>query len=65
MKTNNKPNPKTSKINFTAIESFIAILLLAALAFKGVQSLVDASEAVKTALGVLVIVLLVKSATKH
>lgn len=66
MKDIKKSKPeKKSNINLTAIESFIAIVILAALAFKGVQSLVDASEAIKTGLAVLVVLLLVKTAIKR
>ncbi len=49
---------------FDAVLAYLSLAVLAGLAFKGVEALVDSKPAVSTAIGVVVVLLLVKTALK-
>ena len=59
-KTNKKNINLASMLN--ALQSYLAQVILAGLAFVGVQSLVDAKPAIQTGIAVLVVLLLTKTA---
>ena len=45
--------------------AYLALILLAGLAFEGIKSLVDAKPTIQTAVGVILVLLLVKTALKR
>lgn len=50
---------------FNRVQVWVAQVILAGLAFVGAQGLVNASEAIKTGFGILIVVLLVQVANKR
>ena len=66
MKKQGKTSDNKKNINLAsmlnALQSYLAQVILAGLAFVGVQSLVDAKPAIQTGIAVLVVLLLTKTA---
>lgn len=48
-------------INWKAIWSYLALVIMAGLSYQGVKELIDGSQYIKTAFAILVVVLLVKT----
>ena len=56
--------PINYKPMLDSVLSYVALVILAGLAYEGVKALVDAKPAVQTAVGILLVLLLIKTAVK-
>lgn len=63
-KDKNNKQRKSNDQKVAEVFSFVALTLLAALSFEGVKSLVDAKPSIQTAVALVLVLLLVKTALK-